>query len=130
MYQDIAAGNDSSFRMPGQVRSLDRASVTPLPPLPSSGTPSQGRIVLYTLQTLEGLVSRPAMIVRVWSSLSDFPRGACNLQVFFDGQNDAADGDGPGITAAEAACGMGWRTSVHQADGPTEGCWHWPPRTP
>lgn len=79
--------------------------------------PSLGRVVHYHFAGRDGAtVTRPAIVVHVWDDAT------VNLQVFFDGANDAI---GPGD--------LGWRTSVRFGAPPTDGTgilspsWTWPP---
>ena len=86
--------------------------------------PSVGQIVHYHFARSATVVTRPAVIVRVWPESSGGP-DMVNLQVFFDGSND-------GINAGD----MGWRTSVHYGEPPADGngisspTWSWPPHVP
>ena len=76
--------------------------------------PSLGRIVLVRIGTdRDGKpVYRPAIIVNVWSDT------CINVQIFFDGTNDAA---------YIKEFGLGWLTSIVEGAGVGE--WMWPPRT-
>ncbi|MDA8106190.1 MAG: hypothetical protein M0Z71_12535 [Nitrospiraceae bacterium] len=67
--------------------------------------PTIGRIVHYKITEKE---VRPAIIVKVHSET------CVNLQVFYDGGNDAA----------LSPIGMVWKTSIVQGNGVGE--WQWP----
>lgn len=70
--------------------------------------PSIGRIVHYVSQFNGNHVA--AIVVRVWSDT------CVNLRVFYDGTNDAPDGESEWHTS---------RTLDESAD-PQKGTWHWP----
>jgi|GEM_PF-6072682 len=82
-------------------------------PKPTVQHPTVGRIVLFNLKAKDGVVTRPAIVVRVWER-TDGEMPLVNLQVFTDETNDGL----PGIT---------WSTSAHHADGNEAGTWHWMP---
>jgi hypothetical protein len=89
---------------------------------PKSAAPSVGRIVHFHFQHRGELVTRPAIVVRVWDP-QKHPAYQCdevNLRVFLDGANDGEGTDGP------SDC----QTSVPRSDGPWLGCWSWPPYVP
>jgi hypothetical protein len=87
---------------------------------------SIGRLVHFTLPDGQ---CRPAIVIRLWGPDQGYPQGPVNLQVFIDGSNDNRQHEGQ-FLVPEAASGVAaiWRTSVHEADGPEPGCWHWPER--
>lgn len=83
----------------------------------------------------ENLVIRPAVIIAPCLERfpgSDYRREECQLNVFWDGENDdptrgtfrPAKTDGsPDFSAPRA-----WRTSVPHDENKAPGTWHWPPR--
>lgn len=89
----------------------------------SDQKPSIGRIVHYVLPKIvrdyvfhDWAVGehRPGIIVSTWDG------SFINLQVFFDGSNDAPIGDGAAVV---------WVTSVSQdEETKAPGTWHWPER--
>lgn len=75
--------------------------------------PTIGRIVHFHFHDAVGnLVTRPAMIVRVWND------SEVNLQVFTDGGNDGID----------QASGLWKRAQVPYHHEIRAGSWRWPPR--
>lgn len=88
---------------------------------PKVQIPTIGRIILAVVPVHEGaheeLVTRPAIIVRTWSSE---PTGAVNAQVFMDaGDGLASDGTGNCL----------WKTSLaYDETGKNPNTWHWPTR--
>lgn len=86
----------------------------PEPPRAKSvQAPSVGRVVHFHFKLDGELVTRPAMIVRVWSDT------CVNLRVFLDGENDQRPQPTPD-----------WQTSRLLAAEPKEGHWSWPPFVP
>ena len=81
--------------------------------------PSIGRIVLVVIRDRHnGLVPRPAIIVRTWGDPSN-PGKYINCRLFLDGTNDMEFG-------IEL---ISWLTSVpYDPEGKAANTWHWPPR--
>lgn len=88
----------------------------------SAQKPSVGRIVHFhfRLSGQQALVTRPAVIVRVWSKddSPSYDSDEVNLLVFLDGGNDGVVHGQPNTR---------WETSVRRRDEPEAGCWSWPP---
>jgi len=87
-----------------------------------AAAPSVGRIVHFHFQRGAELVTRPAIVVRVWdpSRHPAYQRDEVNLRVVLDGANDGEGADGP----------SDWQTSVPRSEQPEAGCWSWPPYVP
>lgn len=92
--------------------------------------PTSGRIVLYVSPDHgDAVVIRPALVIASCNERfpgSSYQREECQLQVFWDGTNDATGERDP---AKPPVAPRAWRTSVPHDEAKTPGTWHWPTRS-